>query len=161
MKKESLVTKLLLVNPFKKGLVEWLILITTGVCGLIFSWPSLSFFPVSTIFGGVLILVALLFHMVAEKDHRQAHERVENIEIIVKSGVYSKIRHPLYLSLIILNFGIAMAFGGLATLAIALLTVLHWGAVSWKEEQMLTERFKGEYAQYKKSVPWRMIPRIY
>ncbi|MCG8335977.1 MAG: isoprenylcysteine carboxylmethyltransferase family protein [Proteobacteria bacterium] len=161
MKNESLVTRLLLVNPFKKGMVEWLILIATGVCGLIFSWPSLSFFPTSTILGGVLILLALVFHMVAEKDHRQAHERVENIEIIVKSGVYSKIRHPLYLSLIVLNAGIALAFGGLVTLAIALLTVFHWGAVSWKEEQILTERFQGEYSQYKKNVRWRMIPGIF
>jgi len=128
---------------------------------LIFSWYSFSIFPISNIIGGFLILFSFLFHWWAEKDHKQAHEHTDNIDKIITSGVYSKIRHPLYLSLIIINIGIALSFGVLITLIIALLTVIHWVATSFKEEQILQIKFQDGYTQYKKSVRWRMIPGIF
>jgi Putative protein-S-isoprenylcysteine methyltransferase len=161
MKIESAISTFLLLNPFKRGMFEWFILVGTGICGLIFSWYNFSIFPFSNILGGFLILFAFLFHWWAEKGHKQAHEQADNIEKIVSSGVYSKIRHPLYLSLIVLNIGIALSFGILITLIIALLTVVHWAATSYKEEQILQNRFQDEYTQYKKSVRWRMIPGIF
>ncbi len=161
MKTKSMISTFLLLNPFKRGMFEWIILVGTGICGLKLSWHNFSIFPVSNIFGGFLVLFAFLFHWWAEKDHKQAHERSDSIEMIVNSGVYSKIRHPLYLSLIVLNLGIALSFGVLITLILALLTVIHWGATSYKEEQLLLQRFQDEYTQYKESVRWRMIPGIF
>jgi protein-S-isoprenylcysteine O-methyltransferase Ste14 len=161
MKTESLASQILLSNPFKRGMVEWLILVVTGICGLKFSWYNYSFFPVSNILGGILVLLAFLFHWWAEKDHKQAHEKTDDIECIVISGVYSKIRHPLYLSIIVLNIGIALSFGVLVTLLITLLTIIHWIATSYFEERKLEIRFKEEYTQYKQSVRWRMIPGIF
>ena len=161
MKTESTISAFLLLNPFKRCIAEWLILVGTGICGLIFSWYSFSIFPISNIIGGFLILFSFLFHWWAEKDHKQAHEHTDNIDKIITSGVYSKIRHPLYLSLIIINIGIALSFGVLITLIIALLTVIHWVATSFKEEQILQIKFQDGYTQYKKSVRWRMIPGIF
>ncbi len=161
MEKESLALKFFLSNPFKRGIIEWIILIGTGICGLVFSWKNFSIYPVSNVLGGFLILFAFLFHGWAEKNHKHAHERSENIEMIVNTGVYSKIRHPLYLSIIVLNIGIALSFGVLITLIIVLLTAIHWIATSYKEEQILLQRFQDEYLQYKKSVRWRMIPGIF
>jgi protein-S-isoprenylcysteine O-methyltransferase Ste14 len=63
--------------------------------------------------------------MWTEKEHRQAHERSEDIDTLVTSGVYAKIRHPLYLSIIILNIGIALSFGVFLTFIMALLTIIH------------------------------------
>jgi protein-S-isoprenylcysteine O-methyltransferase Ste14 len=150
-----------LSNPLVRGEFEWLVLLVTGVCGLVFSWRKLSIFPVSNILGGIMILGALLFHWRVEKDHKQAHERTEDIDRIVMTGAYSKIRHPLYLSGIILNIGIALSFGILVTLIFALLTIVHRIATSYFEERALEARFGEEYVQYKQSVRWRMIPGIY
>ena len=161
MKTESKLSAFLLSNPLKRGVVEWIILVGTGICGLIFSWPRLSVFPVSNIIGGLIILFFFFFHWWAEKDHKQAHEQSDNIDKIITAGVYSRIRHPLYLSLVVLNIGIALLFGVLITLVIALLTAIHWVATSFKEEQILQFRFQDEYTQYKKSVRWRMIPGIF
>ena len=113
------------------------------------TWTKFSIFPVSNILGGFLILFAFAFHLWAEKDHRQAHEQADNIEKIVNSGVYSKIRHPLYLSLIILNIGIGLSFGVLLTIIMALLTIVHWIATSLKEEAVLLQKFPDAYNQYK------------
>ena len=161
MKSESIIDAFLLSNPFHRGMVECLILIGTGICGRVFSWARFSIFPFSNIFGGLLILSAFAFHWRTEKAHRQAHEKSEDINTIVTSGAYTKIRHPLYLSLIMMNIGISLSFGVLLTFVMALLTIIHWIATSLKEEQVLLRKFPDAYTQYKTSVRWRMIPGIF
>ena len=161
MKSESVIDAFLLSNPFHRGMIEWIILVGSGICGLVFSWTQFSIFPVSNIVGGLLILLAFGFHLWAEKEHRQAHERSEAIDMLVTSGAYAKIRHPLYLSIIILNIGIALSFGVFLTFIISLLTIIHWIATALKEEEALLQKFPDEYNQYKISVRWRMIPGIF
>ena len=150
-----------LSNSFYRGMFELWILIGTGICGLVFSWTRLSILPVSNILGGILILLAFAFHWRTEKNHKQAHEHSGNIEEIVTTGVYTKIRHPLYLSLIVQNIGIALAFGVLITSVMALLTILHWIITALKEEAVLLQRFPDEYRRYKQEVRWRLIPGVF
>ena len=150
-----------LSNPFYRGMAEIIILIGTGICGLVFSWKTFSIFPLSNILGGILILLAFAFHWWTEKDHKQAHEHSGNIEKIVITGVYAKIRHPLYLSLILQNIGIALAFGVMITFVMALLTIIHWTVTALKEEAVLLQKFPHEYMQYKEEVRWRMIPGVF
>jgi protein-S-isoprenylcysteine O-methyltransferase Ste14 len=161
MKRFNVLHAFLLSNPFYRGMVEWLILIVTGICGLIFSWTKFSIFPITNILGGIMILLSFTFHWWTEKDHKQAHKESKDIYKIVTTGVYAKIRHPLYLSLIIMNMGIAIGFGVIITFIVALLTIVHWVATSIEEEKMLIERFPDEYNQYKRDVRWRMIPGIF
>jgi protein-S-isoprenylcysteine O-methyltransferase Ste14 len=161
MKSGAIIDAFLLSNPVHRGMVECLILVGTGICGLMFSWIKFSIFPVSNILGGLLILSAFAFHWWAHKEHKQAHERPEDIDTLVTSGVYTKIRHPLYLSLIFLNIGIALSFGVMITFILALLTIVHWIPTSLKEEEILLQRFPDAYKQYKLAVRWRMIPGIF
>ena len=161
MKNTSRIDSFLLSNPFYRGMVEWVVLIGTGICGLVYSWATFSIFPVSNILGGILIISAFVFHMWSEKEHKQAHQRSEDINKVVMSGAYAKIRHPLYLSIIILNMGIALAFGVFITFIMALLTIAHWIATSFKEEQALLRKFPEDYYQYKSWVRWRMIPGLF
>lgn len=161
MKLGNVFNVFLLSNPFYRGMVELSILIGTGICGLVFSWKRFSIIPVSNIVGGILILVAFAFHCWTEKDHKQAHEHSGNIEKIVVTGVYAKIRHPLYLSLILQNIGISLAFGVLITFIVALLTMIHWIVTALKEEAVLLKTFPNEYAGYKQKVRWRMIPGVF
>jgi len=148
-------------NPFYRGMAEITILIGTGICGSVFSWKTFSIFPLSNIFGGILVILSFVFHRWAEKDHKQAHEQSRDINTIVMSGIYSKLRHPLYLSLITMNIGIALAFGIMVTLAVTFLTVVHWVITALKEEELLLKTFPHEYARYKQDVPWRMIPGVF
>ena len=62
MKSGSIIDSLLLSNPFHRGMGECLILVGTGIYGLVFSWANFSIFPVSNIIGGLLILSAFVFH---------------------------------------------------------------------------------------------------
>jgi protein-S-isoprenylcysteine O-methyltransferase Ste14 len=161
MKKANLMDRLLLSNPIHRGVVECVLLIGTGVLGLVLTWLKMPFFPVSNIAGGVLLVAGLLFHAYAERNHKQAHEKSADIMQIVKSGMFSKIRHPLYLSVIVMNIGIALAFGVVVTFVIALLTVLHWIASALKEEVFLLQKFGDEYKRYQEHVRWRFLPGIF
>jgi protein-S-isoprenylcysteine O-methyltransferase Ste14 len=150
-----------LSNPLYRGMAEKIILIGSGICGLVFSWKMLAIFPLSNILGAILIILAFSFHRWAEKNHRQAHKKSQDIEILVTAGVYSKIRHPLYLSLILQNIGIALAFGVMITFVLALLTIIHWIVTALTEEAALLHTFPHEYLQYKQKVRWRMIPGVF
>lgn len=161
MKSKSIIDAFLLSNPFHRGMIEWIILVGTGICGLVFSWTKFSIFPISNILGALLIISSFVFHSWAEKENRQAHKRSEVIDTIVTSGVYTKIRHPLYISIIFMNIGIALAFGIMITVILSLLTIVHWIATSLKEEEALLQRFPDAYNQYKQAVRWRMIPGVF
>ena len=72
---------------------------------------------------------------------------------VIRKGVFRFVRHPIYLSeilmyggLLILNFSLAAAF----ILVIAVLFLHH---ISRYEEKLLLEKFGDEYRQYMKEVP--------
>jgi len=45
MKNGNLIDTVLLSNPIHRGMIEYLLLIGTGILGLVFSWSKLPFFP--------------------------------------------------------------------------------------------------------------------
>jgi len=161
MKNGNVFDAFFLSNPFYRGMVALVILIGTGISGLVFSWTTFSIFPLSNIIGGVLILLGFVFHRWAERDHKMAHKQSRDIDMIVTTGIYSKIRHPSYLSMIVMNVGTALAFGVMMTFGIALLTIIHWIITSLKEEEVLMQKFPHEYMRYKQEVRWRMIPGVF
>ena len=158
---KRLVDAYLLANPALRGWSEWGILGFSGIIGLAVNTSRLPWFPFINIFGVLLFLAGLFFHLYSERSHREAHKRSTEISGIVDQGMYGKIRHPLYLSLIIMDLGIALAFGLLWTLVLAcgfsVLAVL----TSLREEQFLLSRFPEQYARYRSRVPWRMIPGLF
>jgi protein-S-isoprenylcysteine O-methyltransferase Ste14 len=161
MKSWNVLNTFFLSNPFYRGMAEKIILVGTGICGLVFSWKTFPIFPLSRILGGILIILAYGFHGWVHKKHKEAHKDSKEIETIVTTGVFSKIRHPLYLSIIPTNIGIALAFGVMVTFILALLTIIHWVLTALKEEAALMKKFPVEYTRYKQQVRWRMIPWIF
>ena len=157
----NVINAFFLSNLVYRGMAEKIILVGTGICGLVFSWEKFPLFPLSHVFGGVVIVLSYALHWWAHKRHKQAHEESSEIQAIVTAGIFSKIRHPLYLSLIAMNIGIAIAFGVMVTFALALLTIIHWVLTALKEEEALMKSFPVEYARYKEQVRWRMIPQIF
>ncbi len=72
--------------------------------------------------------------------------------VLVTSGIYSVVRHPIYLGLLIITFGLVVSSGVLAqfvpwaTLVILLTYKMRW------EEVLLLAKYKG-YAEYLTKVP--------
>lgn len=151
----------LLSNPFYRGMAETGLLVLSGITGLCRSWRRLPLSPWSNLAGALLYAVGMGFHVQSEKNHEEAHETAEKITTIARDGAYSRIRHPLYLGIIIGNIGIALFFGIAATLVLAILSILHWALTALKEEDFLLGQYPEEYSRYQSRTPWRFIPGIF
>ncbi len=153
--------KYLLAKPTIRMLIEWPIMIGVGVIGTVFSLQRIPFFPISNIVGVVLLVLGFIIHGYSHYIHEQAHQQSEKIEKLVTEGIYSKIRHPLYISLILMHFGLAFAWGIVWILVpvviFSILTVL----TAIREEDAMKEKFGEEYEEYMKRVLWRFIPKVF
>jgi protein-S-isoprenylcysteine O-methyltransferase Ste14/rhodanese-related sulfurtransferase len=78
---------------------------------------------------------------------------------LVTSGIYSKVRHPMYTGAILLLGGWVLFFGSLwgAPLWLAFSTLYFVKSV--REERILNERFP-EYGEYRKRT-WKFLPYVY
>lgn len=161
MKGHRLLDPYLLAKPIFRMLIEWPILIIIGILGEIFSWGRIPLSPYSNFVGGAIFLGGWIFHANCHRAHKQAHEQSEQIEGLITTGVFSKIRHPMYLSLIFMYLGLAMAWGVVWMLLPSILFSVLMVLTTIKEEEVLLRRFGHQYEAYMQAVPWRLIPRIF
>jgi protein-S-isoprenylcysteine O-methyltransferase Ste14 len=80
---------------------------------------------------------------------------------LVTGGIFQYIRHPHYVSIIIVGFGLALFFYSLSALIIAFISIpiMIWSI--FDEEKLLLKQYGAEYKEYMKEVPWRLIPKIF
>jgi protein-S-isoprenylcysteine O-methyltransferase Ste14 len=78
--------------------------------------------------------------------------------VLVTTGIYSIVRHPIYLGLLIITLGLVVSSGVWAQIIVwAALAVLLVYKMRW-EEVLLSKKYKG-YAQYMSTVP-AVIPGL-
>jgi protein-S-isoprenylcysteine O-methyltransferase Ste14 len=163
--KKSLLDRYVSAKFIVGMVVEFPILIGGGILGLIFSWSRLPLYPLPNLLGLVLLITGYIIHLgYAHKEFKKseikAHRCLEEPKKLVTSGIYSKIRHPGYLGLILIYFGLALIFGIVWMLIpAAVFTVLTY-LTAKKEEEFLEQEFGREYQEYMNQVPWRFIPKI-
>lgn len=78
---------------------------------------------------------------------------------IVRSGIYSGVRHPVYAGLILIGIGQAVASPGVATIVGALLLALFGDRKAAWEERRLLETYP-DYVEYRQKTK-KFLPRIY
>lgn len=79
---------------------------------------------------------------------------------VIRKGVFSYVRHPIYLGSILLYFGMILFTLSLLAFGFWLIIIVFYVFISKYEENILTEYFGDEYAQYKKEVPM-LFPKIF
>jgi len=77
---------------------------------------------------------------------------------LVQNGIYARLRHPLYTSVMLASFGWGLIWQSSASLLAALALVPFFHAKARREERWLCEKFPS-YRDYAKRVP-RFIPRL-
>ena len=75
-------------------------------------------------------------------------------------GLYSIIRNPSYLGLLVLSLGWGLAFRSLIGVVIAALFAIPLHARMKAEERLLAEAFGAEYEAYRQRT-WRLVPWLY
>jgi protein-S-isoprenylcysteine O-methyltransferase Ste14 len=76
---------------------------------------------------------------------------------LVEHGIYARVRHPLYTSVMLVSLGWALCWQSVVALAWALAQIPFFLAKARREERWLQERFP-DYADYARRVPG-FLPR--
>lgn len=80
---------------------------------------------------------------------------------LVTDGIFKKIRHPHYTSLLIIGFGLAFFFNSLFALIVAVISIPIMIISILDEEKRLIKQYGEDYKKYKKETPWRIIPKLF
>jgi len=126
--------KVWFINPFSPSqLVSWILL-------------CLSIYVVIT---GYLLL----------KSDGKPDNNFENTSVLVKSGIYGYIRHPLYLSIFLLGTGVLLKDPGPVQLLLGFINLIAVYITARIEENEMIRKFANEYREYMK-VTKMFIPFI-
>ena len=118
--------------------------------------------PTFRIFGEALILLgAILFaYVLAYLRSGFFGETEPKLDRLITDGPYGFCRHPLYLSFIIIAFGLDLALG--SVLGVAFTFLLSIPSVSYRarvEDRLLRERFGEEWEDYSERVGF-LLPKL-
>jgi protein-S-isoprenylcysteine O-methyltransferase Ste14 len=133
------------------GLVPWLL---TGweVEEPLAFWAPLRVVGVIMILAGAAVLIHAFARFALEGIGTPAP--VAPTEHLVVGGLYRHVRNPMYLAVLSLIVGQALALGQLVLVPYAaILGAVFAAFVSWYEEPTLARQFGAEYEAYRRAVP--------
>jgi protein-S-isoprenylcysteine O-methyltransferase Ste14 len=120
------------------------------------SWPV----AVGIVTGLALLIGAVVTKMMAKRVFG-AQPGLREKGNLVTTGIYGRIRHPKYLSNVLLAVGWALLFRGIHALLCVPLWAFGFVLLILFEEKEMEEEYGDAYREYKKKVPWRLIPRVF
>jgi len=115
-----------------------------------------------TLPGFTLILLSMYINFVARRDlarHWSPFAASEKGQKLIRDGIYSKVRHPIYLSGLVLSLGFALIAGNLYGLLFFILSLVAFVIRMKKEERELITKFGEEYKEYVKETSL-LIPKF-
>ncbi|MBQ6426326.1 MAG: isoprenylcysteine carboxylmethyltransferase family protein [Clostridia bacterium] len=107
-----------------------------------------------------LIGYALFAEVLRENAYLSRTVAVQEDQKVIDTGLYGVVRHPMYLSTLILFLTMPLVLGSVISFVIMLAYFPIIARRIRNEEQVLEEGLDG-YADYKKRVPYRVIPFIW
>lgn len=146
-----MINKLKFVNPCSM----WIIVVI-GILLVFLFVPRIALFEVN-FFSFILFLLCLAVFLYlfgsALKVNKEVILSSNETSRIIKTGIYSKTRHPIYTGDIILYLGIFLLFPYLSFLISFLWLALVLFLWMNLEELILARKFGKEYIEYRKKVP--------
>lgn len=110
-------------------------------------------FSLHQIISWILLILSAYFGLAGFlllKRKGKSTRNFENTTILVKSGVYSLIRHPLYFSLFLLGTGVMMKDPDLPALILGVFNLVAVYLTAMTEEKEMVEKFGEPYKEYMK-----------
>ena len=80
---------------------------------------------------------------------------------VITTGVFSIVRHPIYLGSIILYLGFSLLSLSLLSTLVWSIIIIFYYIISRHEVKLLTQRFGSAYEEYKKKVPMLFPIKIF
>ena len=86
--------------------------------------------------------------------------KVEKNQKVIDTGLYSIVRHPMYMATLILFLSMPLVLGSIISFLVFLIYPFIIIKRLKNEEEFLEKELDG-YSEYKKKVKYRLIPFIY
>lgn len=106
--------------------------------------------------------ISCIIYAFAFKENRYLHRSiyVEKNQKTIDTGIYSHIRHPMYLATVFLYSAFAIAVGSWLTIAVfALLIPVLCARI--RDEEVFLEASLANYKDYKSKVKYKLIPYVW
>lgn len=137
--KPELIQHKLMGHLITIGWVAWV--------ALLFTDPVRTGFSYYAVAGGALGLLGILLMAIA---HKQVP--FHDPGYLVTTGIYSKIRHPIYYASILIVVGFPLLTGSVYTLYSSVLWIIFQLYLRALDERELIKKYGKEYEDYKKKV---------
>jgi protein-S-isoprenylcysteine O-methyltransferase Ste14 len=130
-------------------LLDWLVPVNV-LARVLTIWPRI-------LIGALLVVAGVALVTLAHRSFKEVGTNVKPWKPtlhLATNGVYTRLRNPMYVCLMLVVGGIAIAHPSDWTLAllVPMAFVLHFGVVL-REERYLEAKFGEDYRRYKESVP--------
>ena len=158
------------LNSKEKEAEQGILLLLGGVmfiCGFVvaglnyrFEWIILPKYIVYI--GAIIFLLAYVLYaeVLRENMYLSRIIEVQENQKVIDTGLYGIVRHPMYLSTILLFLSIPLVLGSLFSFLIFMIYPFIIAKRIKNEEKVLEEGLKG-YLEYKEKVRYRVIPFIW
>lgn len=115
-----------------------------------------------SILGDALAALGILiyFFVVKENCYAAASVRVVEGQMVVSTGPYTVVRHPMYASALLVFVGMPLALGSWWGMVSVPLFIAGFAWRLLEEEKFLTQNLSG-YSEYMHSVPYRLVPCVW
>jgi protein-S-isoprenylcysteine O-methyltransferase Ste14 len=125
-----------------------------------FGWSAMS--PYLSVAGDVLVALGFLiiFFVYKENTFASATIKIYPEQKVIMTGLYARVRHPMYLGALFLFVGMSLSLGSWWGLFVYLLLM---PALIWRifdEEKLLTKNLPG-YSEYRNKVKYRLVPSVW
>ena len=116
---------------------------------------------VSWAFAGVFLLgYALYAEVLRENEWLSRTVEVQQGQTVVDTGLYGVVRHPMYMSTLVLFLSMPLVLGSVVSFVIMLAYIPIIARRIRNEEHVLEQGLPG-YAAYKQKVRWKVMPYIW
>lgn len=125
-----------------------------------FQWiilPDWVSFAAATVF---LLAYALYAEVLRENAYLSRTIEVQENQKVIDTGLYGVVRHPMYMSTLLLFLSMPLVLGSLLSFVITLAYVPIIAKRIRNEEKVLEEGLEG-YTEYKKRVKFKVIPFVW
>lgn len=143
------------------GFVAWIVIMPLDAKR--FAW-TVSFPTWLKVLGGIGLILSSFFFYRSYTENTFASPLVriqaERKQHVISTGVYSIVRHPMYLAGLLMFLGAPLLLGSICGLLLGSLMSLLLVVRITGEEKMLITELAG-YTDYKKKVRYRLIPFIW
>jgi protein-S-isoprenylcysteine O-methyltransferase Ste14 len=141
-------------------LIAFIALVVLPPFDVRFGWSRVPWYI--SVFGDALIVESFyVFYLVSKVNtYAAANIRVEEGQKVISTGVYGRVRHPMYFGALFLVVGTPLALGSWWTLLLIpfFLPILYFRIAN--EEKVLLRDLQG-YGEYRNKVRYRLIPYIW